>query len=86
MSDAEFYRIWDEQVRLRKRERLAIALEDTETPWTKHTEHHWSIRFAGKLLNYWPSTGKWQWEIKTYQGTHADLLGFMKKRGYASDG
>lgn len=39
--------------------------------WTKHTPWHWQRRVDGKLLNYWPSSWKAQYDGKMAYGEQA---------------
>lgn len=57
MGDA--FRDMREFKKIEKEKRLAKA--DT-TGWVKHTEWHYSRTVNGKLLNWWPSTCKAQYD------------------------
>ena len=49
-------------------------------PIQKHSDYHYSFDLAGSRLNYWPSTQKWRWQDRSYNGTPTDLIGFTRKR------
>lgn len=60
-----------------KKERKAQRLEKANPEgWLQHTEYHWSRMLNGKKLNYWPSTGKFEYNniIK-----HGDVMKFIEK-------
>lgn len=60
-----------------RRERNLKRAQDSELPWMKHTDHHWSLELQGDRLDYWPSTQKFRWRGKSYQG---GVEGFIRKR------
>jgi len=61
----EMYR----ELRSRKKERRLRNLAEADpTGWKQHTEYHWSRQLAGKQLDYWPSTRKWQYDGKIFTG------------------
>lgn len=59
----DYWRDAKEHQSKKKAERLSSA---DPTGWHQHTEYHWSRTVAGKKLDYWPSTGKFQYDGKVY--------------------
>ena len=45
--------------------------------WTIHCDTHWSQKFLGSRLDYWPTRNKFRYEGRTHTG---DVVGFMKNR------
>ena len=77
----EIFRAWNESKKAAKEKRLKNAQDYfPQNEWTIHTEHHWSRDQSGSQLDYWPSTGKWRWKNKTYNGNPGSLSGFIAKR------
>jgi len=66
------------ELRARQKERRQRNLAAADPAgWTVHTAHHWSRQLAGKRLDYWPSTSKWQYDGRVMTG---DVLGFIRRR------
>lgn len=65
----------------RKKESDLIEAESIKHMFRVCTPYHWQRKTSKGTLNYWPSTGKWQWDDKIYHGSHLDIVGFMHKRG-----
>lgn len=60
------------------RERKSNNLKNADsTGWTVHCETHWSQKFLGERIDYWPSTTRFRWKGRTYTG---DVIGFMSNR------
>jgi len=55
------------------------VIEFDPANWTHHTQWHWSRRVAGKLLDYWPTRGKWQYDKGRVK--HGDPAKFLWSRG-----
>jgi hypothetical protein len=51
--------------------------QESEWPWTKHTEYHWALIVDGERLDYWPTKNKFRWKGKMYYG---GVEGFIRKR------
>ena len=60
----------------RKRRNLERA-ESSEVDWVEHTDVHWSTTLQGDRLDYWPSTTRFRWRNRSYQG---GVEGFIRKR------
>lgn len=54
----------------------AVA-EDDDGGWVKRTGYHWQRLVAGKLLDYWPSRSKFQYDGKVQRG---DVVKFIKEK------
>lgn len=67
--------MWDKEADQKRRRRNRDAADPTG--WTIHTEYHWSRMVAGKRLDYWPSTTRFQYDGKVMTG---GVEGFIKKR------
>lgn len=71
------------QMRRKRTEEAGISLAPS-TPggegWTRHTPHHYSRTLAGKRLDYWPSTNRWQWDGRIIRGAPRDLNSFIRNR------
>lgn len=52
----------------RKEERLARAITDG---WTKHTQHHFSMKCGVSRIDWWPSTAKMMIDGKMFYGMAA---------------
>jgi hypothetical protein len=48
--------------------------------FTVHTQWHWSIMVNGKKLDYWPSSSRWHYDGKSFNGTPENLMKFMMNR------
>lgn len=44
------------------------AVADDDGEWIKRTEYHWQRIVAGKLLDYWPSRSKFQYDGQVSRG------------------
>lgn len=76
MSDmGELFRDIKEEKQRKRRKNYKSNTEKygNDPSWTKHTELHWSKRITieGKevLVNYWPSSNKWQVGGHMYRGS-----------------
>lgn len=56
------------------------VLADRLIDWTMHKFGHYSVMLQGHKLQYWPSTNKWNWKGRTYNGRYADVKGFVRNR------
>jgi len=56
---------------------MALAVQNDDGAWTKHTEFHWSRVVAGHKLDYWPSRNKFQYKGKVQRG---DVYLFIKRK------
>lgn len=65
---------------------MAEALQHDDGNWTKYTPWHWQRTLGGKLLDYWPSARKWQWNGKIVRGTDRDLARFIERLGLPAVG
>ena len=45
--------------------------------WEKHTRFHWSRILIGKQLDFWPSTGKYRYNGKTFTNSDMDVYEFI---------
>lgn len=45
--------------------------------WKIHCDTHWSQKFLGDRIDYWPTRNKFRWRGVTH---HGDVVGFMKNR------
>ena len=57
-----------------KRNRLASANPEG---WTIHTPYHWSRILKGKKLDWWPSTGRFQYNSGDVQ--EGDVMEFIRR-------
>ena len=81
MSDRD--PIWD-ALKARSKEKfdkdrktfLAKAQSEDDGGWIKRTPYHWQRLVAGKLLDYWPSRSKFQYDGKVQRG---DVVKFIKE-------
>lgn len=48
----------------------------------KHTEWHYSCILNCDKLEYWPTSSKWRWRRRNYNGRTQDLIRFMQNRGF----
>ena len=75
--------IWD-ALKARSKEKFAAdrktfvekAVAEDDGGWVKRTEYHWQRLVAGKLLDYWPSRSKFQYDDKVRRG---DVKEFIKR-------
>lgn len=70
----------DAMARERREAALTEALRHDDGGWTKHTPWHWQRHVGDKLLDYWPSKRKWQFDGRVINGTDRDLVRFIAKR------
>ena len=52
------------------------AVAEDDGGWIKRTPYHWQRLVAGKLLDYWPSRSKFQYDGKVQRG---DVVKFIKE-------
>lgn len=52
------------------------AVAEDDGGWIKRTPYHWQRLVAGKLLDYWPSRSKFQYDGKVQRG---DVAKFIKE-------
>jgi len=67
-------------MRKHDKERRAKHLDDaqqSQIPWTKHTEWHWSTTLNECRLDYWPSRTRFRYQGKTMVG---DVEGFIRNK------
>lgn len=64
-----------ERKKRRAAERKARLKATPVDGWKRHTLYHWSREFQGKMLHYWPSTGRFQYDEGIFEG---DPVKFMK--------
>ncbi len=50
------------------------------TMWRKCSPYHWQTSVGGRLLDYWPSRRKWQYDGTVYRGSWGELEKFMAER------
>ena len=68
-SDCKVFKVLQ---KVGRAENLEAAEERDDGGWTKHTQWHWSRRTEdGRLLNYWPTTNKAQFDDRMYYGRRA---------------
>lgn len=75
----EYWRDHKEHLKAERAKRLA------ETPregWSFHTDVHWYRMLNGKKLDFWPTTGKWQYDGRVYH--FGDVHDFIKTHGPAT--
>lgn len=76
----EAYRVLRDQERQARQERLERnARQYNKANWRVHTDHHWSRFVDGKILDFWPSRDKWQYDKK--QVRVGGLPEWLQKRG-----
>lgn len=81
MSDRD--PIWD-ALKARSKEKFSKdrktfmdkAVAEDDGGWIKRTEYHWQRLVAGKLLDYWPSRSKFQYDGVVRRG---DVKEFIKR-------
>ena len=81
MSDRD--PIWD-ALKARSKEKfskdrqtfMSKAVAEDDGGWIKRTEYHWQRLVAGKLLDYWPSRSKFQYDGVVRRG---DVKEFIKR-------
>lgn len=60
-----------------RQKRLEKANAEDDGGWTKHTPYHWSRYIDEDRLDYWPSTGKIQFQGEIYTFS---IQQFLKRR------
>lgn len=92
----EMFREWDEAKKQRKRDRFqrfedTNELEELKSKTGKEIiqkdkYHYHILDVGGFLINWWPSSNKWQWQKtgKVYQGGFKALVGFIRNRSNPS--
>lgn len=77
----EYWKDHKDHVRKQREKTLA---ETSKEGWSFHTEYHWYRMVNDKKLDFWPSTGKWQYDGRVYHS--GDVLLFIeeKERGRPS--
>jgi hypothetical protein len=78
----EFYRERREANK-RHRENTGAAVRAKLDPkvWTKHTDWHYTRIVDGNVLSFWPSTSKFQYRDKVYNGGLPKMTKFFKDKG-----
>lgn len=61
----------------------ARAQAEKDKNWIYWTDVHWQITINGDMLDFWPSTGRFRYRLKTMQG---DVFAFIRKQRTISDG
>lgn len=91
-SLAEIFREWNAAKKVAKAERLKVFQEKIEPilgayGLIKHSDFHYQLEVGtsrdrkDRLVDIWPSSGKWQHQGRIVTGNGTDLLNFLKKRG-----
>lgn len=65
------FRVYKKHQQASRSARLDMANATDDGGWTKHTPWHWQRRIDGKLLNFWPSSWKAQYDGQMAYGEQA---------------
>lgn len=71
---------WDGWREGLKAKRAAQLAESDTTGFKQCTPWHFQRYVCGQLLNWWPSSRRWQWNGKVYYGDNRALQGFIRNR------
>lgn len=72
--------MWREVKAQRSAYKAANLAAADPTGWCQHTPWHWQRTIDGKLLDYWPSTRKYQYNGRVYYGDAMDLVRKIETR------
>jgi hypothetical protein len=70
-----------------KRSKLEAAKSASDGKWTECTPYHWQRRWHDCLVDYWPTTCRWQFTINGRRGcvvignTAQDVYTSMREEG-----
>lgn len=61
-------------------------LDDLKIPYeSKNNGLHLIINYQGKLINFWPSTGNWQYVRSTDKDMHRGIFLLLKEFGISTE-
>lgn len=85
----EMWRSWNQMKKERRHAALKkfeqenwgqLIREKTGLTFIHHSTYHYSSELLGEQLHYWPSTNKWRWRRKNYNGRPYHLVSFINNR------
>lgn len=71
---------WDGWKEGKQEKRKAQLAESDTSGWKECTPWHYQKMIGHNLINWWPSSRRWQYKGKMYYGTAEACKGFVKNK------